>query len=163
MPQFATLCFRQNEWANLALLELCRDLTDEQLDATTPGTYGSIRDTWLHIVGAEGSYAAQLGHEPEQRLDRDAAWPGFDELERMIRAAADALAVSAAEPTDRHLTVGSAERYDVEAGVVMVQVFNHGTEHRSQICTTLTTLGFEPPEFSGWEWGLATDRMWPIS
>jgi uncharacterized damage-inducible protein DinB len=38
-------------------------------------------------------------------------------------------------------------------------MFNHGTEHRSQVATILTTLGIEPPELSGWEWGLASDRM----
>jgi uncharacterized damage-inducible protein DinB len=43
--------------------------------------------------------------------------------------------------------------------VILVQAFNHSTEHRSQICTVLTTLGIEAPELSGWEWGLAVDRM----
>jgi uncharacterized damage-inducible protein DinB len=163
MSQFAIQCYRQNEWANLALLDLCRDLTDDQMDTAVPGTFGSIRDTWLHIVGAEGSYATQLGHEPGHRLGRDAPWPGFDDLEQMIRSAADALVATAGDAPDRILTVGSERRYEVEAGVIMVQVFNHGTEHRSQICTILTTLGLQPPEYSGWEWGLADDRMRPVS
>jgi uncharacterized damage-inducible protein DinB len=38
-------------------------------------------------------------------------------------------------------------------------MFNHGTEHRSQVATILTTLGIEPPELSGWEWGLAAGKM----
>src|SRR6185503_4932910 len=45
--------YRQNAWANLQLIEVCSALNDEQLDASAPGSYGSIRDTLVHLVGAE--------------------------------------------------------------------------------------------------------------
>lgn len=152
--------FRQNEWANLALIESCRALTDEQLDATVPGTFGSIRDTLQHIVSAEGGYAFRLGHEPSPRLMRDAPWPGFDALVTMVRAAADGLAAASIEAPDRVIRVGAAdESFDVEAGVILIQAFHHGTEHRSQICAILTSFGVVPPELSGWDWGVAVDRM----
>jgi uncharacterized damage-inducible protein DinB len=35
-------------------------------------------------------------------------------------------------------------------GLFLLQAINHGTEHRSQIATTLTQLGVEPPEMDGW-------------
>ena len=50
-----TTLFRHNRWANVRILERCAGLTDEQLDATIAGTYGSIRDTLQHIVTAERS------------------------------------------------------------------------------------------------------------
>jgi uncharacterized damage-inducible protein DinB len=152
--------YRQNEWANLALIEACRPLSEEQLDATAVGTYGSIRETLRHIVSSEGGYAHRLGTEPTRRLQRDDPWPGLDELGEMVSANADALAAAAEGEPDRVVRVGSdAEPYDVEAAVILIQAFNHSTEHRSQINTILTTLGIEPAELSGWEWGLATDRM----
>jgi uncharacterized damage-inducible protein DinB len=60
MPELTTDFFRQNEWANLAMIRLCQSLTDEQLDATAVGTYGSIRNTLQHIVAAEAGYAFRL-------------------------------------------------------------------------------------------------------
>ncbi len=160
MPELITDFYRQNEWANLALIETCRALDDEQLDATAVGTFGSIRDTLRHIVSSEGGYAYRLGNEPSLRLQRDDPWPGFDALAEMMSAAADALAGAARDATDRTIRVGSdAEPYDVEAAVILVQAFHHSTEHRSQVLTILTTLGIEPPELSAWDWGLAVDRM----
>jgi uncharacterized damage-inducible protein DinB len=41
---------------------------------------------------------------------------------------------------------------------------NHGSDHRSQICTALTTLGVEPPKIDVMSYGLAIDRVtekWP--
>jgi len=151
---------RQNEWANLTLIEVCRGLTDEQLDATVEGTFGSIRETFRHIVSAEGGYAFRLGHEPSPRLGWDDAWPGFDALAAMVSAAADSLAAASTEDPNRILRVGGDEEpYDVEAAVIVIQAFHHGTDHRSQICTILTTLGIEPPDWSAWDWGLETGRM----
>src|SRR5712691_9536054 len=36
--------FTYNLWANLRLLDACRQLSDAQLDATTKGTFGSVRE-----------------------------------------------------------------------------------------------------------------------
>jgi uncharacterized damage-inducible protein DinB len=41
---------------------------------------------------------------------------------------------------------------------------NHGSDHRSQICTALTTLGIEPPKIDVMSYGLDIDRVtekWP--
>jgi uncharacterized damage-inducible protein DinB len=154
--------FRQNQWANLALIDACRGLDEGQLDATAVGTYGSVRDTLRHIVSAEAGYARRLGHEPFPWLRYDDPWPGLDALAEMAGAAADALVAAAQEAPDRVIRVGpDNDAFDTEAAVILVQAFNHGTEHRSQVCTILTTLGIQPPELAGWEWGLAVGRMRP--
>ena len=38
-------------------------------------------------------------------------------------------------------------------------MIHHGTDHRSQICTALTTLGVEPPLIDVWAFGLQTGRV----
>jgi uncharacterized damage-inducible protein DinB len=43
-------------------------------------------------------------------------------------------------------------------GIRINQVVHHGTDHRSQICTALTSLGIEPPEIDFWAFGEATGR-----
>src|SRR5437660_1324043 len=52
--------FRFKTWATLRLIEYCEGLADEHLDATTPGTYGTIRETLRHMVDAEEGYFSIL-------------------------------------------------------------------------------------------------------
>ena len=152
--------YRQNEWATLQLIEACRRLSEEQLEATAVGTYGSIRATLRHLVSSEANYAFRLGEGPVRRLPPDEPWPGFDALAAMVSADAVALSAAARRDASRVIRLDpDTDPYDSEAAVILVQAFNHATEHRSQICTILTTLGIEPPDMSGWEWGLADGRM----
>ena len=48
--------FRQAAWATSRILETCRGLTAEQLNATLSGVYGSVRATLHHYLDAEGFY-----------------------------------------------------------------------------------------------------------
>lgn len=156
--------FRQNTWANLQLISACSGLTDDQLDVAAEGTFGPIRDTFVHILTSEAGYARRLGVEPNPGLPWDEDWPGFDALTEMATTNGRAF-VEAAPRAGHHLVVvgGDRGRYEAQTAVIAVQAFHHSTEHRSQIATVLTTLGMEPPEMSSWEWGITTGRMSRIS
>jgi hypothetical protein len=41
----------------------------------------------------------------------------------------------------------------------LAQALNHGTDHRSQICTALTTLGVEPPAVDVMSYGVYLHRI----
>ena len=41
----------------------------------------------------------------------------------------------------------------------LAQALHHGTDHRSQICTALTTLGMEPPFIDVWDYGEQDGRV----
>ncbi len=43
-------------------------------------------------------------------------------------------------------------------GVRLAQVVHHGTDHRSQVCTALTSLGVEPPVIDVWAYARASGR-----
>jgi uncharacterized damage-inducible protein DinB len=144
--------FAHNTWANLKLLDFCEALSEEQLDATVPGTYGAIRDTLHHLIGAEVSYVARVnGKLPDAPLSRD-QFPGFAVLKQVARwtgAELPALALSAqadtlVEETEPPVVV----RYPLAS--LMVQAVNHSTEHRTQVSTIITQLGLEPPDMTGW-------------
>jgi uncharacterized damage-inducible protein DinB len=49
-------------------------------------------------------------------------------------------------------------RRDAPVGVRLAQALQHGSDHRSQICTVLTTLGIQPPSIDVWDFGVATGR-----
>jgi uncharacterized damage-inducible protein DinB len=53
--------------------------------------------------------------------------------------------------------------YFVEPWVVMVQAINHATEHREQIKSMLSSLGVTPPDIDGWDYGLVTNALIPMS
>src|SRR3954471_20154401 len=86
-----TTLFAHNVWANLKLLDFCQRLSDEQLEATAIGGFGSIHNTLRHIVGAEVSYVERVnGKLPPQPLSHD-QFPGFEALKDAARWAGDEL------------------------------------------------------------------------
>lgn len=48
---------------------------------------------------------------------------------------------------------------DAMIGIRLAQALHHGTDHRSQICTALTTLGVEPPGIDVWDFGVQAGRV----
>ena len=157
--------FRHHAWANARLLEVCAGLSDEQLATTVPGTYGSIIATLRHLVGADASYlelltdgaVPALGDDEEAGLDVGAMRRLVDEH----AAAFERLATSDRDPSEdvvRQREDGSSSH--APFGIRVAQILHHGTDHRSQVCTALTSLGIEPPEIDVWAYADAEGRSW---
>lgn len=146
--------FRHNVWANLKMLDFCETLTEAQLESSGVGTYGTIRNTLLHFVGAEVSYVHRVnGKPPAEPLPED-RFPGFAMLKDTARWAGQELlelAQSAREDTlveERWPEQKIVEQYPLAD--LMLQTLNHSTEHRTHIATIITQLGLEPPDMTGW-------------
>lgn len=153
--------FNHNNWANESLLEACAALGESQLDATTNGTYGSIRDTLRHLVAAQQRYAALLRGTQVSDPLQPGAFPGIDDLRRRADESGRALVeIASAEGGERAIRTKFDEKdYDVSASVILVQVINHATEHRSQVFTIMTQQGVQPPMLDSWTHGDATKRI----
>ena len=157
MSRILTDFFRHNLWANERLLDACAGLSEAQLDATVAGTEGSIRSTLMHIVGAEHYYVRLMtGRKPAYWRDRD-GWVGVEALKRHARTSGRALTEIAgrARPGKVFSGVVGGERYADAIETILVQVVNHGNEHRAQVATILTQQGVEPPCMDGWLYGEA--------
>lgn len=144
--------YKHNLWANLLLLDACADLTDEQLEASAPGTYGSIRDTLMHLYHAEESYLARLtGQFPEHPLG-PGAFPGIETLREHARRSGEGLIASASTMDPAHILRGTyrGEPYELPAIVPLMQAILHATDHRSHIATVLSQVGVQPPDLSVW-------------
>ncbi len=148
-------------WATLRIIDACEALSEEQLATTVPGTYGTILDTVRHLVSADAGYLAFLSDDPSRDVDEEglelsacrgimeadgAGWMAL--LERGLDPAAGGI---------RHRDDGTQSHAPI--GIRLAQVIHHGTDHRSQICTALTTLGIEPPEIDVWEYGSTDGRV----
>ncbi len=145
--------FKHNLWANMRLLDACADLTEGQLGASVPGTYGSIRDTLTHILGAEERYIARLtGQQPPSSLRESEGFPGLDECRAHAQKSGEALIELArsVRPTKVLRGTWRSEPYALPVMIVLTQAINHATEHRAHINTILTQQGVEPPDLDAW-------------
>jgi uncharacterized damage-inducible protein DinB len=151
---------RHNVWATAQVLEFCRGLDDQTLNATVPGTYGSILATLRHILYCEREFLDRLlGREPAnlwQLGDRT----GLDVLtEQAALLATDWEIFLAGDVESEHPLPPDEGTNPIPAGVVIAVVLYHGSEHRGQVCTILGALGYEPPDLTPWAYALASGRM----
>ena len=147
-----TTLFRHNLWANVRILERCAGLTTEQLDATTVGAYGSIRDTLQHIVTAERSYLSRISTGQPYRRPEDAPPWTLTEMTESVRASGTGLIEWApkVQAGDTVQVNWEGAPRDVPKTILLTQAINHATEHRAQIMAILTQLGIQPPDLDSW-------------
>ncbi|HYM84522.1 MAG TPA: DinB family protein [Candidatus Dormibacteraeota bacterium] len=156
--------FGHHAWATIRLLDACAALTPEQLRTAVPGTYGSILDTLRHLGGADASYLNVLSAGAVERIDEDAMDLG--ELRAAVERFGPAwlsLLESDLDPDAivvRHRDDGSETHAPI--GIRLAQALHHGTDHRSQVCTALTTLGIEPPAIDVWDYAAKVGRLTEI-
>ena len=107
--------------------------------------------------------AERLGQaEAEVRAAQEIGADRAPQARLHLQEARDTLA-AAKETNQTDPEADSAERGDgwvfhAPVAFRLAQVIHHGTDHRSQVCTILSTLGIEPPEIDVWAYGEATGR-----
>ncbi|MEP7033457.1 MAG: DinB family protein [Actinomycetota bacterium] len=153
--------FGHHVWATLRLLDVCLGLTPEQRATAVPGTYGSILETQRHIVGADASYLFVTSGGRTTQIDEDHM--DLPDLRAQMESHGAAWSRLLGEDIDpdavleRHRDDGSETHAPMS--IRLAQALHHGTDHRSQICTVLTTLGVEPPAIDVWDFGLQDGRV----
>jgi uncharacterized damage-inducible protein DinB len=153
--------FGHHVWATIRLLERCESLSPEQLDAQAEGTFGSIIDTLRHTVAADSGYLYALTGGHYDTGDVDAMGPA--EMRNVMEnnlAAWMSLIRTDLDPDEtviRYRDVGSESHAPL--GIRLAQALHHGTDHRSQVCTVLTTLGIEPPPIDVWDYADEDGRL----
>jgi uncharacterized damage-inducible protein DinB len=153
--------FGHHVWATTRLIDACLALTPEQLETVVPGTYGSILETMRHLVGADRSYLFVVGGGRLPEIEE--AGMDLAELRSAMAAAGPGWAATVAADLDpdaivtRHRDDGTASHAPL--GIRLAQALHHGTDHRSQICTALTTLGIEPPAIDAWDFAEQDGRL----
>ena len=145
--------YRHNRWANQQLLEACAVLSEELLNASNAGAFGTIAETLTHLVAAEERYVALLTGEPPARpLYEREGFPGFAELEERATRSGETLVALAetAEPGRILRGERNGQPYALPAELLYIQAINHATEHRTNVTTILAQQGIEPPAIDGW-------------
>jgi uncharacterized damage-inducible protein DinB len=154
--------FAHHVWATVRLIDACVALTPAQLETTVPGTDRSILATMRHIIGSDSFdlYVASGERGSFIRADR----MGLAELKaamedlgagwsRLLDESIDADAVL------REVDPDDGFQRTAPMGLRLAQTLHHGTDHRSQICTALTTIGVKPPAVDAFSFGLQDGRV----
>jgi uncharacterized damage-inducible protein DinB len=147
--------FRQlydyNSWANCHTLDSCAPLTDEQFTRDLVSSFRSVRDTLVHIAGAEWIWLERWhGRSPIAPPAAETAFPNLDSVRRRFDEIDRGLIDYAASLTNEDLQ--RVLNYKTMAGAPQAQPIwqmlqhlgNHGTYHRGQIVTMLRQLGAKP-------------------
>lgn len=156
--------FAHHVWATIRVLDACAALDDDQLAAIVPGTYGSIIDTVRHLVGGDVFYLDVLRAGNPEPFDEAASdIPTLRAVMEVHDAVWQRLVAGGLDPAADVIEYEDSG-YETHAplGIRLAQALYHGTDHRSQVCTALTTLGIEPPGIQAWDFAALDGRMFTV-
>jgi uncharacterized damage-inducible protein DinB len=152
--------FAHHVWATVRLIDACIPLSPGQLATSVPGTYGSIIETLRHLVDGDGFYLYGLTGDRAHGINTDHM--ELRELQSAIKTNSAAWSRLLAQNPDPDAITLELDDDGFErratTGIRFAQALHHGTDHRSQVCTALTSLGVEPPGIDVWDFGKEAGR-----
>jgi len=136
-----------NIWANHKTLDSLEPLTNEQFTAPMGGSFASIRDTVVHIIGAEWIWWQRcIGERPKGLLD-PASFPDVAACRERWKEIEDGyLSLVKNADLDEDVTYINrhGNQYTYSIGKILLHNANHSTYHRGQIVTLLRQVGAKP-------------------
>ena len=132
----ARLLLGFNEWANLGILAAAKRLKPEQ--------YGDLVDQFAHMLGTQRWWHLKwTGGEYGQHVIPVT----IADANTMFARSHDDLREFGISLTDEKLAYSEhwwGDEQELAIGELIVQVVNHGTQHRSEIAISLTEWGCSP-------------------
>jgi len=142
--------YRYNDWANQRVLDTSARLTREQLLAGGGASFDSVRDTLVHIMGAQWVYLERWHGRSPRTLPSASDFADVDAIRKRWEAIEHDTRAFVAELSDADLarvveyTNTQGERWAYPLWQQMIHQVNHATQHRSEAAVMLTTLGHSP-------------------
>jgi uncharacterized damage-inducible protein DinB len=141
------LLYDYNAWADNRTLDSCAALSEEQFLRDLGSSFRSVRDTLVHIYGAEWVWLERWHGRSHDGLPVGADCANLDAARRLLQETDRGLVDYVASLTNEDLQ--RVHSYKTTAGVPQAQpswqmlqhVANHSTYHRGQIATMLRQLG----------------------
>lgn len=145
--------FDYGHWANRRLFDALSQLTEEQFVEPVAGSYGSIRNTLVHMLSAEWGWIDRCGGTPRgpalQATDYPTRSSVRDRWEEVERHVADFLSGKRDEDLDRAVewAIGGGPKHTHRVGDLLHHAVVHGVHHRGQVALLLRVLGYTPGNF----------------
>lgn len=137
-------------WANRKLFQVLAQLTPDQFTQEVAGSYGSIRNTLVHMLSAEWGWLDRCGgaqRGPALKADDyptlESVVERWSTVERYVR---EFLSTLSDEDVARvvEFTNPRGEKRSMVLGALMQHAANHGVHHRGQVALLLRALGYTP-------------------
>jgi uncharacterized damage-inducible protein DinB len=154
--------FAHHCWATLRVIDACLDLSAEELETNVPGTRGPILETLRHLVGSDSFDLFILTNDRAYDIDTDHL--SLSEARTVVERNGSGWIELISKPLDPDEVVRELDETDgfqrwAPIGFRLAGTLDHGTDHRSQICTALTAIGVESPRIDVNDFGLDTGRI----
>lgn len=141
------------DWANKRLFQVIARLSADEFTRTVAGSYGSIRNTLVHVMSAEWGWIDRCGGTPRGPRLNPEDYPTIESvvtqwanIERYVR---EFLATITDADLERlvEYSVGPAERSALPLGELLHHGAIHGVHHRGQVALLLRLLEHPPGNF----------------
>jgi uncharacterized damage-inducible protein DinB len=154
--------FAHHVWATVRVIDACLVLSAEELETSVPGTRGPILETLHHVVAGDTEDLFIL--TGDRAFDVDVEHMSLAEARVLMERNESGWAEFISRSLDPDAMVREVDKTDgyerwAPVGFRLAASLDHGTDHRSQICTALTTLGVEPPKIDVYGFGMDTHRI----
>ena len=139
--------FKYNKWAWRRVFPSLEALTDEEYFAERPFFWESLHGLAAHGYGAERVWLQRIGGQSPARLPAASDFASFAELrtawESLWCEWHDYVGSLTARGLEEslHYRVSEGNEIEIRMDDVLRHVFNHATEHRSQMTPVLAQLG----------------------
>jgi uncharacterized damage-inducible protein DinB len=142
--------YSYNLWANGAVLKTVATLSAEQFNQKLGGSFPSVRETLIHIMGAEWIWLKRWkGVSPPALLSAQ-EFPNLDSIRAKWREIETEQMEFIEQLTDLALKEPlryknlKGEPFEYPLGRAMQHLINHGSYHRGQVTNFLRQLGAQP-------------------
>jgi uncharacterized damage-inducible protein DinB len=140
-------------WANNRLLSVVKRLSPEEFTRSVAGSYGSVRNTLVHVLSAEWGWLDRCGGPARGARLNSADYPSmamvletWERVEGYMRAFLATL-----EDADLlrnvEFSFGKGPKHSVPVGELLQHGAVHAVHHRGQVALLLRMLGHAPGDF----------------
>ena len=145
--------FDYSYWANDRLCRVLSQLTTDQFTQSVAGSYGSIRNTMVHMLSAEWGWLERCGGTLRGPALTAQDYPTvaslFDRWTDVEARVREFLSTLQDEDLGRvvEFAIGSGSKQSMALGQLMHHAVIHGVHHRGQVALLLRVLGHVPGNF----------------
>jgi len=145
--------FDYGYWANARLLAVISQLTPEQFTQDVAGSYGSIRNTLVHMLSAECGWLDRCGGPPRGAALKGEDFPTVESVAATWRTVETSVRAFVANLKDDDLyrviefTLPQIGTRTALLGDLLEHAANHAVHHRGQVALLLRVLGDTPGNF----------------
>jgi uncharacterized damage-inducible protein DinB len=147
------LLYSYGDWANRKVFGVISQLTPEEFSRSVVGSYGSVRNTMVHVLSAEAGWLERCGGPRRGPRLNPADFPTVESIvqlwskvETQMRAF---LTTLKDDDLARHVefSIDQAGKHSMPLGELIHHAATHAVHHRGQVALLLRSLGHAPGNF----------------